>query len=60
MAYLVQLGKYGAINAEYPTTMDYYVIKYLSEILKLQEYQTTYGPVSKAVELVVKENALVL
>ena len=27
MAYLVQLGKYGAINASDPTTMGYYAIK---------------------------------
>ena len=28
---LVQLGKYGSINASDPTTMVYYVIKYLSK-----------------------------
>ena len=27
MESLVQLGKYGATNAAYPTTMGYYVIK---------------------------------
>ena len=42
---LVQLGKYGAINASDPTTMGYYVINYLSEPYTLQEYQTTYGQV---------------
>ena len=31
VASLVQLGKYGAINAADPTTMGYYVIKFLSE-----------------------------
>ena len=31
MASLVQLGKYGATNAENSTTMGHYVIKYLSE-----------------------------
>ena len=41
MASLVQLGKYGAINAEDPTTMYYYVINYLSEPCTLQEDQTT-------------------
>ena len=38
MAPLAQLGKYGAINAVDPTTMIYYVIKYLSEPYTLQEY----------------------
>ena len=36
MAYIVKLGKYGAINAADPTTMGYYVIKYLYEPYKLQ------------------------
>ena len=54
MASIVQLGKYGAINAEYTTTMGYYVRKYLSEPYIIQEYQTTDGKVSKAVELVLK------
>ena len=48
MDYLVYLGKYGAIDAAYPTTIGYYVIKYLSEPYTLNEYQTTYGQVSKA------------
>ena len=54
MAYLAHLGKYGAINAAYPNTMSYYVINYLSEQYTRQEYQTMYGKVSKADELVVK------
>ena len=37
MAYIAQLGKYGANNAADPTTMRYYVIKYLSEPYTLQE-----------------------
>ena len=36
MEYLVQLGKYGAINASDPTTMGYYVIYYLSKPYTLQ------------------------
>ena len=40
MASLVQLGKYDAINAAYPTTTRYYAIKYLSETYALQEDQT--------------------
>ena len=47
-ASLVQLGKYGDINAADQTTMGYYVIKYISELYTLQEYQNTYGQVIKA------------
>ena len=54
MDYIVQLGKYGAINAADPNTMGYYVIKYLSEGYIIQEDQTTDGKVIKAVETVVK------
>ena len=54
MASLVQLVKYGAINAEDPTTMGYYLINYISEPCTLQEDQTTYGKVSKAGEIVVE------
>ena len=43
MASILQLGKYGAMNASDPTTMGYYVIKYLSKPHTLQEYQTTDG-----------------
>ena len=58
MASLVQLGKYGAINILDTTTMGYYAIKYLSEIYTLQEDQTTYGQVSKAVDILVKTEYL--
>ena len=51
---IVQLGKYGAIHAADPTTMGYYVIKYLSEPYTLQEYQTTDGWVSNTCELSAK------
>ena len=54
MASLLQLVWYGSINAEHPTIMFYYVIKYLSEIYTLQEYQTISGKVSKSGEPVVK------
>ena len=54
MASLLQLGKYGAFRAEYPTTMGYYVIKYIYEPYTLQELKTTDGQVSKEGELVVK------
>ena len=52
---LLWIGRYGAINAEYKTTMVYYVIKYLSDPCTLKEDQTTYGQVSKSDDLVVKE-----
>ena len=54
MAYLLQLGKYGAINAEYPITMRYYVIRYLYKPYTLQEDKTTDGQVSKAGEILFK------
>ena len=54
MASLVQLGKYGATNAADTTTIGYYVIKYLSEPYTPQEYQITYGQVSKSCDFVVK------
>ena len=54
MASLVQLGKYGAINAYHLTKMGYYVIKYLYEPYTPQEYQTTYWQGSKAGEIVVR------
>ena len=55
---IVHLGKYGDINAEYPTTMSYYVIRYLAEPYTLQVDQTAYGKVSKADELLVKSEYL--
>ena len=47
MASLIQLEKFGAINALYPTTMGYYVIKFLSEPYTLQEDHTKYGQLIK-------------
>ena len=40
ISFLVQLGKCGAISEVDPTTVVYYVIKYLSEPCTLQEYRT--------------------
>ena len=48
MVSLLQLGKYGAINAADPTTMGYYVINCLSEPYTLKEYHTIDWQVSKA------------
>ena len=47
MASIVQLRKYGAINAADPTTIGDYVIKHLSKPYTIQGDQTTYGKVSK-------------
>ena len=54
MVSLVNKKKYGAINAEDPMTLGYYMVKYLSEPYTLQEYNTTYGQVGKSVNLSVK------
>ena len=40
MSELVQNGKYGAIYTKYPTTMGYYVVKFLSEPYTLQDNKT--------------------
>ena len=58
MTSIVQLGKYGAINAADPTTMGHYGINYLSGPYTLQEDQTTDGKVSKAGEPLVKAEYL--
>ena len=52
------LGKYGAINAAGPTTIVYYVVKFLSEPYTLQENQTTDEKISKSGELVFKSEYL--
>ena len=46
---MVSLGhriEYGAINTAYTTTMRYYIVKYVFEAFKLQEYITTDGQFS--------------
>ena len=58
MASLLQLLKYSAIDAADPTTIGYYVMKYLSEPYTLQLDQTKYGKVSKEGEIVVKSEYL--
>ena len=60
MSSLEQFGKYCDINATDPTTILYYVIKYLSEPYILQEYQTTDGQVIKAGEPLFKPEYLSL
>ena len=39
----VQNVKYGANNAENPTKLGYYVVKYVLDNFTLQEYITMYG-----------------
>ena len=58
MASLAQFGRCGAINAADPTTMEYYVIKYLSEPYILKEDQTTGSKLSEEGEPVVKDEYL--
>ena len=54
MAFLVQLGKYAAINVADSTTMWYYVIKYLYKPYTQQENLTTDGQEIKAGENLLK------
>ena len=49
---LLQNGKYSAINTAIPTTIDYNVIKLLSEPCTFQYYKTVYMEVIKASELI--------
>ena len=51
MTSLTNTGKYGAINKAYPTTMIYYVVKYMDEYFTLQEDITTDRQISKIGEL---------
>ena len=53
MVSLVIIGKYGAINAADPMTMEYYVVKYVSYDFKWQEYLTKDGQVGRSGELIV-------
>ena len=57
---LVQNVKYGMINTIDPTTMVYYVAKFLSEPYKLQDNKTVDKQVIKAVELIVKTDYLII
>ena len=50
--------EYGAINTAYTTTMRYYIVKYVFEAFKLQEYITTDGQLSKRGELVIRSDCL--
>ena len=54
MESLVQSGKYGAINTVDTTTMEYYVVKDVSDTFILQKYKTYDGKVSKSGELEVR------
>ena len=43
MDYLVRTGKYGEINASDPTTLGYYVAKYVSDLFTLWEEKIHIG-----------------
>ena len=60
MTFLVETGKYGAINGEYITTLGYDVVKYFSGPYKLQEDKTKYGKASKADDLAFKYEHLTI
>ena len=55
---LVKNGNYGAITTADPTTMVYYVVKFLPEPYTLKEDKTVYTQVIKAGELIVKAEYL--
>ena len=52
---LFQNGKYGVINNADPTIMGYYVVKFLSEPYTLKDNKTVEKQVTKAGELILKE-----
>ena len=58
MSAFVHTGIYGAFNAADPTTLRYYVAKYISDNFTLHEYITVGGQVSKSGELVVRAEYL--
>ena len=53
MSALVQNGKYGAINTADPTTMVYYVIKFITEPSTLQYYKTVDKKFTNSDEMIV-------
>ena len=55
---LVYTGIYGAINITDIETMEYYVIRYVSDTFTLQEYTTIDCQVNKYIELSVREKHL--
>ena len=52
MLWLEHIGKCGAINESYPTTMVYYVLRYFSDVFTLQEDIKADWQVSNSGELV--------
>ena len=58
MAFLVESGKYGAINTTYTKTNGFYVIMFTSESYTLQDNTTIDGKIITAEELVVKAQYL--
>ena len=58
MSALVQNGKYGAINTVDPTTIGYYIVKFLSGTCILQDDKKIDMQVIKAGELIPKADCL--
>ena len=54
MAAIAKTAQYGVITTTYPTTMVYYVFKYLCNSFTLQEDTNTEGKVSNSGELSVR------
>ena len=59
MKLIINTGNYSEISITYPTTISYYVAKFLSDTVTLQEDNITYGKVFKAGELAVKYEYLI-
>ena len=58
MSALVKNGKYDMINTADTTTMEYYVIKFLSEPYRLQDEKTVDKQVTKSCGIIVKAEYL--
>ena len=58
MSALVKDGKYGAINTVDPTTMGYYVVKFLPEPYTLQDDRKIDKQVIKLGKLIIKSECM--
>ena len=52
--FLVHIGKYGVTTTIYPITMGYYVVNFISDTVKLQGGNNTYGKLFISVRITVK------
>ena len=56
---LVQTVNYGTTNTSYPTTIGYYVVKYVMDAYILQEETKCDGKISTDGELVVRDQCMI-